>query len=118
VAPDGLTLWAPCAPRTFCLYPLDGGAPRPLPGLAGAIPVGWEGSGRFLYVRGRGAGPRVEVEKLDLRSGARSPLAEVAPRDPVGVDAIGRVFWSRDGRAYAFNYSRRLSELYLAEHLR
>ena len=114
IAPDGRALWAPCAPRAFCVYPLDGAAPRPIPGLAGALPVAWEPGGRALYVRSPAGPARVVVERLDLATGARTPLRALAPRDPVGVGALGRVVWSRDGRALAFGYTRRLSDLYVA----
>ncbi|HVQ32270.1 MAG TPA: winged helix-turn-helix domain-containing protein [Vicinamibacteria bacterium] len=118
VAPDGRTLFAPCVPRTFCIYPLAGGEARPLSGLEGAVPTGWDPTGEALVVRTARTGPRAVLEKLDLATGRRAPLLEVGPRDAVGVSAIGTIVWSRDGQALAFSYYRRLSELYLVTHLR
>ena len=63
-------------------------------------------------MRTDGAASRLRLERLDLRSGARTPFREIGPRDPVGVGGIGKVVVSRDGGSIAFNYARRLSELY------
>ena len=116
ISPDGTSLVGPCRPLSFCIYPLDGGAPRPVPGLAGSIAVGWEPSGRALIVRPRGAGPPLRLERLDLETGRRSAWRDLAPRDPVGV-RLGSALMGRDGRTLVLNQSRRLSELYVAPPL-
>jgi eukaryotic-like serine/threonine-protein kinase len=116
IAPDGSSLVAPCPPLSSCIYPLDGSAPRPIPGLAGAFVVAWEPSGRALIVRPRGVTPPLRLERLDLESGRRTPWRELAPRDPVGV-RLGSVVISRDENTLALNQSRRLSELYVTPPL-
>jgi len=35
----------------------------------------------------------------------------------VGAGAVGRIFVSLDGRSFAFNYARKLSELYVLPRL-
>jgi DNA-binding winged helix-turn-helix (wHTH) protein len=112
ISPDGRWLLAGCPPRQFCLYPLDGGEPQRLPRVEGFVPTSWDPSGQALYLRADGAPGRLVLESLDLKSGARSAFREIGPRDPVGVGGIGRVTVSRDGSSIAFNYARRLSELY------
>lgn len=127
VSPDGRTLVGPCPPLSFCLYPLDGSAPRRLDGgsaaqpdgssgLAGSIPIGWDPSGHALLLRSRSAGPPLRLELYDLETGERTPWRTLAPRDPVGVENL-RVLVSRDGRATVLNYARRLSELYVVPPL-
>ena len=112
ISPDGRALIAPCPTRSFCLYPLDGSEPQRVPRIEGFVPVAWDPSGQALYMRTDGAASRLRLERLDLRSGARTPFREIGPRDPVGVGGIGKVVVSRDGGSIAFNYARRLSELY------
>jgi DNA-binding winged helix-turn-helix (wHTH) protein len=117
MSPDGATLFAPCRPRLFCLFPLDGGAPRQLPTLEGRVPTGWDASGKALFVRSDVGPARVRLERLDLASGARTPFRDFGPADPVGAAVVGRIFVSRDGRSFAFNYARKLSELYVLPRL-
>ncbi len=112
ISPDGRRLIARCRPGPFCLYPLDGGAPQPLPRVDGFAPMAWEPSGQALYLRADDDPGRVRLERFDLRTGERRPFKDVGARDPVGVRGIGRVVLSRDGSSLAFNYARRLSELY------
>jgi DNA-binding winged helix-turn-helix (wHTH) protein len=116
ISPDGSSLVGPCPPLSSCIYPLDGRAPRPIPGLAGAFVVAWEPSGRALIVRPRGVTPPLRLERLDLETGRRTPWRELAPRDPVGV-RLGSVVISRDGHTLVLNQSRRLSELYVTPPL-
>jgi hypothetical protein len=57
------------------------------------------------------------VARLDLASGHRDPVAEILPPDVVGVSGV-QVTMARDGKAYAYWYARRLSELYVVEGIR
>lgn len=117
VSPDGRSLVGPCRPRTFCLYPLDGGEGTRLNGLDGFLPVAWDPSGRSLLVQQRQRSLPARLERVDLKSGAHTPWKTLSPRDPVGVSDVGYVAVSRDGRSLAYSFSRRLSELYLVPHL-
>jgi serine/threonine protein kinase len=55
---------------------------------------------------------------LDLAGGERRLVREIEPRDPVGVSGISHISVTRDGQAYAYSYSRILSDLFLVEGLR
>jgi hypothetical protein len=87
-----------------------------LPGLDGLQPLAL-GAGSLL-VQPLGARYPVDIEKLDLRHGTRTPFARVVPADPVGADPFGAFVLSDDGRTWAFTFNRRLSELFLVEGLR
>jgi DNA-binding winged helix-turn-helix (wHTH) protein len=115
VSPDGRFVVAPCRPLTWCLYPLDGSDPTPVPGISDLSPVAFEPSGKALMVRPRRAVVPLPLERLDLKSGLRTPWREIAPHDRVGVGGISGIAISRDGRSLVANYQRRLSELYLIE---
>jgi serine/threonine protein kinase len=100
---------------TVTLFPVEGGAPIPLPELGkDVVPVGWTADGqlwvRFLEVPSR-------MLRYDIRS--RRPVEErtVSPSDPTGVSRIPTVRITPDGRTVAFDYERTLSYLYLLDGL-
>jgi hypothetical protein len=81
-------------------------------------PLQWTAEGRALFVRRAGPVLPVNVDRLDLVTGERSPWRALGPADPAGVGHIGDVAIASDGASYAYNCQRTLSELYLAEGLR
>ncbi|MGE5275980.1 MAG: protein kinase domain-containing protein [Acidobacteriota bacterium] len=108
IAPDGV-------PK---LFPIAGGEPRPIPGLAAdELPCAWDGSGRFLFVYRPGELP-ARISRIEVATGARQPWKTLMPADPTGVTFIRPPHFSRDGEACAYSYSRRLSNLYLVRGLR
>jgi DNA-binding winged helix-turn-helix (wHTH) protein/dipeptidyl aminopeptidase/acylaminoacyl peptidase len=117
VSPDGQTVVGPCRPLTFCLYPLDGGEPRPIPGHEGFVPVAWTPDGRALLVRTREARVPLELLRLDLATGNREPWKTLRPPDMAGLTGPGSVALSRDGRSLAYSFATRLSDLYLVPRL-
>ena len=117
VSPDGRTVVGPCRPLTFCLYPLDGGEPRRIAGHEGFLPVGWTDEGQALLVRPREAKVPLELQRLDLATGLRTPWKMLLVAEAAGVTGPGSVVLSRDGRSLAYSYATRLSELYLAPRL-
>ncbi len=120
ISPDGRLVAATGLDQRIALYPVDGGEPRPVPGAAeGDLPLQWSADGRLLYVR-----QRVElysaarVFRLDLKTGKRVLWKELFPEDPAGVVGTDAVRLTPDGKSYAYNYYRVLSDLYLVEGLR
>jgi hypothetical protein len=55
---------------------------------------------------------------VDLARGTRELWRELIPPDPAGVRAVVTCHVTRDGRVYAYSYTRLLSDLYLIEGLR
>ena len=122
ITPDGSQVLAlapsPSGPR-FVLWPVAGGAPSDVRGLSASDqPLQWTSEGRALFVRRAGPVLPVNVDRLDLVTGERSPWRVLGPADPAGVGHIGDVAIASDGASYAYNCQRTLSELYLAEGLR
>ena len=114
-SPDGRSLIARNAQREFVLYPLDGGAPRPVKGLeAGETPVQF-GTGGKLYTW-NGAFP-ARILAVDLESGQRQLATVLAPADPAGV-LYGEVVATPDGKTFAYRYRRAVTNLFLAEGIR
>jgi hypothetical protein len=121
ISPDGR--WVAAGPSdssaAFSLYPVAGGEPRPIPGLAPQeTPLRWSADGRSLFVRAAGPPLPVRVVRLGLETGAREPWLSVAPPDPSGVSQVPFVDLSSDGRGYVYSFSRTLNDLYVVEGLR
>ncbi len=101
------------------LYPLNGDAPLTLAGLReGERLAGWSQDGNSLFVYARGEMP-ARVYRLNWKTGARTPLLQVAPLDRTGLTTgIQRIRISPDGRQYAYSIEQELEELHLATGLR
>ena len=78
---------------------------------------GWGPDSASLLVWDRNKVP-AEVQRVNLASGRRTPVFTVLPADPVGVPGIQGVQITPDLKAYTYNVTRKLSELYLIEGLR
>jgi eukaryotic-like serine/threonine-protein kinase len=121
LTPDGRRVLAmdPGPPGRFVAWPLDGGDPSPVPGLAiDDQPLRWSDDGAFLFVRPPGPVIPLRIERLHVATGRREPWQEWRPADPAGVVHIGDVLVSGDGRSFAVNCQRTISDLYLAQGLR
>jgi Tol biopolymer transport system component len=130
ISGDGVTFsWDALAPNApwaaargsdgkISLYPVDGGPPRPIPGLAGTDePIGWAEDGRSLFAYRRGELP-AHVVRVDVATGHRTPWRDLMPPDPAGITGVIRTRITPDGKSYAYSYYRLLSELYVAEGLK
>ncbi|HXY42399.1 MAG TPA: protein kinase [Vicinamibacteria bacterium] len=118
VSPDGRLLVSIPKGGTPLLYPLAGGEPRPIPGIEpGEQAIGWSQDGRSLYVARPGSSA-VKVHRLDLATGRRQLLHDLAPADPAGVYPGFTPGISADGKSCAYSFIRSLSQLYLIDGLK
>jgi Tol biopolymer transport system component len=118
LSPDGKWVAVSEAGQNARLYPVDGGEPRPISGIAeGDVPIQWTSDGRSLYVRRWDEIP-ARVFRLDLGTGRRELWKQIMPADHTGVVKISGILPTPDGRAYAYSYLRVLSELYVVEGLK
>ena len=93
------------------LFPVEGGEPRVVAGGERTdVPLRWNADGRLLYVRNGNRPTRVVA--IDVTSGARTLLHEIALRDPVGATIPIEIRLTPDGAAYAFSYLRTLQNIY------
>jgi len=118
ISPDG-KLIAGNGPggRGGSLYPVDGGQPRPIPGLEADERFVWTSNPRFLYVYRWKQSP-VKVYRMNILTGQRQLFTEITPPDVAGLHDIAFIHFSADGRAYVYSYTRLLSELYLVNGLK
>jgi serine/threonine protein kinase len=118
ISPDGEWAAAIGPGQGVSLYPVKGGAARPLPAsLPGDRPVAWSSDGRWLWVFRRGEVP-AEVSQLELATGQRQLWKKLRPPDASGVYSINDFKMAADGRAYFYSYKRVLSQLYTIDGLR
>jgi hypothetical protein len=110
-SPDGHVIAnTPDGPR---LVSIDGtSAPREVPGLGHDWPLGWIGPD--LLVRLRRTASALPVVLVRVRpDGRREPFFELAPPDRSGLQGLGPIAISEDGRKYAYSPVRRWSDLYV-----
>ena len=118
VSPDGKFVTGPGPERGFFLYPVEGGAPIPIPGLEEEeLPVQWTADARSLYVY-RPVQEVARVSLLELSSGRRTPWKELKPFDPAGSSMVLSIAITPDGKSHIYGYGQMLSDLYLVEGLR
>jgi Tol biopolymer transport system component len=92
-------------------FPVDGGESQPVKGgESGGTPLRWRDDGRVLFVR-QGKLP-ARILAVDVTTGQRTLVHEISPRDTVGVDSIGDIHLTPDGKSYAYVYIRSLYSLY------
>ena len=72
--------------------------------------------GKSVYVY-RPAVPAL-VYWVELGTGHRQLWKELSPPDPAGINYIRPSHISAEGKAYAYNYNRVLSNLYLVDGLK
>jgi hypothetical protein len=78
--------------------------------------IRWAEDGKSLFVFKRDRLP-ASVYRLDVETGKRTPWMELTPADPAGVMRIPIVVMTPDGKSYAYNLVRDLSDLYLVRGL-
>jgi hypothetical protein len=116
VSPDGRFFLSVEADGSSGVRSVESGEPKPILGLnPGDLAFGWTGNGRSVYVDQPSAPAR--VYQVELASGRRQLWRELSPPDPAGVNFIRTPHISADGKAYAHNYIRILSDLYLVDGL-
>jgi serine/threonine protein kinase len=115
VSPDGAVV---VAGRQ--LYPIAGGDPRPITGLEPQDGiVRWTLDGRGLYLRRLLDSGVVQITQLDLATGRRTPVRQVAPlSESVGTGGIGQLLLTPDASAYVYGYGVTMSDLYLVKGLK
>jgi eukaryotic-like serine/threonine-protein kinase len=117
LSPDGSTVAAVGPDKKAYLFPIPSGDPQPIKGLEpGEMPIAWTPDGKSLYVYKGGELP-AKVYRLDVASGNRTLWKLLMPPDPAGVEFVGPVLPTPDGKSYVYGYRRLLSDLYLVEGL-
>ena len=115
LSPDGRSLLVFDRDQHAWLFPTDGhSAPRPATGVqATDRPAGWSRDGRHIYVYPTLQMP-VKMYDVDVVTGERRLLRQIAVADPDGVFRISPFLLMPDGHSFAYGYYRAASTLYTA----
>jgi hypothetical protein len=103
--------------RKMMLYPVAGGAPRPIQGVLPTergIRFSQDGTGLFVFARGELPS---KVYRVDIATGERKLWKELSPSDPTGVEGLTTVKMTASEDCYAYSYAQRLNDLYVVEGL-
>jgi hypothetical protein len=119
VSPDGRLFAARDERGRLMVWPTEGGSPRPIPGLEkDDRAMRWSRDGRSLFVSSARDELPIRVFRVDLQDGNRQLVTMLTPSDTTGVRYVWNLSVTGDGQGYAYNYIRRLCDLYLVEGLR
>jgi hypothetical protein len=114
-SPDGRLVLARGSEGKYFLFPIAGGEPRPVPGLAEADVVAqWSADGRSVLVYRRAEIP-CRLERVFLDTGQRKLFKELVPTDRAGLLSLRGVFVTDDLRAYAYTAYHQVSSLFVSE---
>jgi Tol biopolymer transport system component len=117
-SPDGRMLAGISPEGTVTLYPIEGGDPQAVPGLAaGFYPLSWGRDAKTLYVYSESGLPS-SVYRINLDSAKRELVKEIMPSDRAGIVYIGPMVATPDASAFAYSVFRSVSVLYVISGLR
>ena len=117
-SPDGATILVRGLGGALMLYPTAGGAPRTVPNaLEDEWVVQWSADGRSVLVVQAAEMP-ARIERLDLATGARTPVRALGPDRLAGALQIGNVAMTPDEKYYAYSTRVMISRLFLVEGAR
>jgi hypothetical protein len=111
VAPDGARAAFVDGDGRLRILPLAGGDAATVPGeQPGRVAAGWHAGGAEVFVRD----PQlpVQLDRVDVTSGAVTPHATIAP-SPVGMRGLDAFVVDATGAAYAYSYGDERSRLYV-----
>ena len=116
-SPDGKYVWTRDLQGRMTIYPVDQSSPpRPVPGLTtDDFPANWGTDSNHVYVY-RNDFP-ILVSEVDVNTGKRTIVAEISPKDPIGLEGVLSLRTTPDGKSIAYSYIRALAQLYLARDL-
>jgi hypothetical protein len=118
VSPDGQRILYATPEGTHLIRPIEGGSAQPVSGLTPDDQViRWSAEGHAIDVF-RGAGMPFRFERLEIASGRRVVLREVAPADKKGVLRGQGATLTDDNTTYAYRAFRMTSQLFVVEGAR
>jgi Tol biopolymer transport system component len=120
ISPDGKNTAVEGPDGKWGIWPLDGTALRPIPGLDAAYYVsGWTPDGASLYAGSSAeVGRTAKVYRVDAATGKIELWKTFGADAAANINGVGVPYFSSDGTAYAYDYDRVLSEAYVVTGLK
>ncbi len=113
---DGKLVLARGPEGKYSLYPIAGGEPRPVSGLAETdIIAQWSADSQSVLAYRRAEIPS-RLERVDLATGRRTLFKEFAPADRTGLLSMREIFVTDDLRSYAYTAYYQVSSLFVSEN--
>jgi dipeptidyl aminopeptidase/acylaminoacyl peptidase len=113
VSPDGTRVVAAGPDGVPALYPLAGGAPVAVHGLAETdVPLCFTPDGRELFVARYDETPP-RIERVEIASGRTRPWTGMPRSRPSGLEGDYTLLVTPDGASYAYSYVRVMRDIYL-----
>ena len=117
LSPDAKSLAALDMSDRIALYPINGGAPRRIPGLeSGYTPLRWCPPDELILQRTGEL--RARLWKVSVATGRLALWTEPAPPNPIGLIGMNPIRVSPDCRSYTYSPLNILSDVYVADALR
>ena len=118
VSPDGARILFSKPDGTYFIQSIEGGSAAAVPGLSSDDQViRWTADGLSLYVFRSDTFP-FRIEGLDLASGRRVLVRDVAPVDRAGALQCDGAALTDDLKSYAYSYSRLMSQMFVVKGAR
>jgi serine/threonine protein kinase/Tol biopolymer transport system component len=118
LSPDGKLVLVRSSDGSWALYPVEGGTPRPVPGLlAREEVIRWSKDGQAVYVFDPREVP-CRVQRFDLATGRRDLLMQLGTENQTGLTRVVAVSIADDPRVYAYSCYRQLSSLFVVSGAR
>ncbi len=117
-SPDGKLVLARDTEGRWVEFPIGGGQPHPMSSLTPKDTVLRWPEMNVMLVRGPVGEIPARVEKVDLASGKRMPIAQFAPADLTGAMATVGGAITPDAKWYAYSVMKQNSTLYLVEPMK
>ena len=103
--------------QNWALYPIAGGQPIPLlKWTAGDWPIIHTTDNHSFFVR-NGDLP-ANIYRFDFLTGRRQFIRQVSPADATGMERIGDVLMTPDGKYYVYGGTREVSNLFVVAGLK
>jgi len=119
VSPDGRSTVVSGPDGKVGIWSLESGDFHPIPGLdSNYLVIGWTEDSESVYAVSRQRVKTAQIYRVNLQTGKMEPWKTLGEEAGTGVVAIGNPQLSSDGTAYAYVYSRILSEAYLVTGLK
>ena len=112
---DGKFILAQDTDQRWLRYPIDGGQPSVVTALKTSDNVLRWPQENTLLVRGPNSDLPVRVERLDLATGKRMLVQELATSDLAGAMEVTNMAITDDGKWYAYGVEKQSSTLFLIE---
>jgi hypothetical protein len=106
--------------RRAVLIPIAGGEPRFLPSIGATDdPIAFSHDGSVVYVAVLGdRRPPASIDAVQLETGQRTRWGSIGMADPAGLTVVSWPQISANGAAYAYEYHRHASALFLVSGVR